>query len=189
VQQDIPEFVFEARLTPNLAAFLQTNSNKRDQICGDIDANGFDWQIWAVAGSGFLTDSYNLFATNVILPSLAFVYWSNDPAGDHETNINAITLTGSLLGQLIFGYLADKYGRRKLYGLELIVVIFGTLGFVQCSSGYNGSMDILAWIMFWRFFVGLGIGAEYPLSAVITAEYVSTSCLWIFVSITLTIVC
>ena len=26
--------------------------------------------------------------------------------------------------------------------------------------------------MFWRFFVGLGIGAEYPLSAVITAEYV-----------------
>ena len=33
-------------------------------------------------------------------------------------------------------------------------------------------MDILGWIMFWRFFVGLGIGAEYPLSAVITAEFV-----------------
>jgi MFS family permease len=52
------------------------------------------------------------------------------------------------------------------------VVIFGTLGLVQCSAGYNGSMSILGWIMFWRFFVGLGIGAEYPLSAVITAEYV-----------------
>ncbi|KAG0648410.1 Inorganic phosphate transporter [Hyphodiscus hymeniophilus] len=139
----------------DVAAHHETNTNKRDQICGDIDANGFDWQIWAVAGSGFFTDSYNLFATNVILPSLAFVYWTNDTNSDHETDINAVTLSGSLLGQLIFGFLADRFGRRKLYGLELIVVIFGTLG----------------WIMFWRFFVGLGIGAEYPLSAVITAEF------------------
>jgi MFS transporter, PHS family, inorganic phosphate transporter len=102
-------------------------------------------------------------------------------------------LTGSLLGQLIFGYLTDKFGRKRLYGVELLVVIFGTIGFVQCSAGYNnGSMSILGWIMFWRFFVGLGkrktktnisiydrlsnllsgIGAEYPLSAVITAESV-----------------
>jgi MFS transporter, PHS family, inorganic phosphate transporter len=126
-----------------------------------------------VAASGFFTDSYNLFATNVILPSLVFVYWTEDTSGDHETAINCITLAGSLLGQLIFGYLADRFGRRKLYGLELIVVIFGTLGMVQSSAGYNQqSMSILGWIMFWRFFVGLGIGAEYPLSAVITTESV-----------------
>lgn len=108
----------------------------------------------------------------MILPSLAFVYWADDPNSDHETEINAITLTGSLLGQLIFGFLADRFGRRKLYGMELVVAIFGTLGLVQCSAGYHGSMNILGWIMFWRFFVGLGIGAEYPLSAVITAECV-----------------
>jgi len=152
---------------------FQTNTNKREQICGDIDNNGFDWQIWAVAGSGFFTDSYNLFATNVILPSLAYVYWSDEQLrtnDNHETSINAITLAGSLLGQLIFGYLADQYGRRKLYGLELIVVIFGTLGLAQCSAGFNFSMKIQGWLMFWRFFQGLGIGAEHPLSAVITAE-------------------
>jgi PHS family inorganic phosphate transporter-like MFS transporter len=126
-----------------------------------------------VAGSGFFTDSYNLFATNVILPSLAYIYWANDRSSDHETDINSITLSGSLLGQLIFGFLADRFGRRKLYGGELIIVIFGTLGLLQCSAGYHGSMNILGWIMFWRFFVGLGIGAEYPLSAVITAEFVN----------------
>jgi len=59
-----------------------------------------------------------------------------------------------------------------MYGFELFIVIFGTLGLCQSSSGYNGSMSITSWIMFWRFFVGFGIGAEYPLSAVITAEYV-----------------
>jgi len=90
--------------------------------------------------------------------------------GNHEAILNAITLIGSLVGQLVFGYLADRYDWRSLYGLELIVVIFGTLG--VCSSGYNSSMNILAWIMFWRFIVGLGAGAGYPLSAVITAESV-----------------
>ncbi|KFZ22104.1 hypothetical protein V502_02886 [Pseudogymnoascus sp. VKM F-4520 (FW-2644)] len=148
----------------------ETNDDKREQICRDIDNNGFDWQIWAVAASGFFTDSYNLFATNVILPCLAFVYWSNDNTGN-ESKINIVTLVGSCLGQLIFGFLADKYGRRKLYGFELIVVIFGTLGVAQSSAGYNNSMSIRSWMMFWRFFVGVGIGAEYPLSAVITAEF------------------
>ncbi|OAF60213.1 hypothetical protein VC83_02945 [Pseudogymnoascus destructans] len=147
-----------------------TNDDKREQICRDIDNNGFDWQVWAVAASGFFTDSYNLFATNVILPCLAFVYWPDDNSG-REGKINIITLVGSCLGQLIFGFLADRYGRRKLYGFELIVVIFGTLGVAQSSAGYNDSMSILSWMMFWRFFVGVGIGAEYPLSAVITAEF------------------
>lgn len=36
------------------------------------------------------------------------------------------TLFDSVLEMLIFGFLADIYGRRKLYGLELIVVIFRT---------------------------------------------------------------
>ena len=71
---------------------------------------------------------------------------------------------------MIFGILADVYGRRRLYGLELAVVIFGTLGMAQASTGLNQSMNIMGWIIFWRFFMGLGIGAGYPLSAVITAE-------------------
>ena len=136
---------------------VKSNADKRRQICRELDSNGFDWQIWAVAGTGFLTDSYNLFSTNVILPSLAFIYWNKDVQSDHETAINAITLTGSLVGQLVFGFLTDRFGRKRLYGVELIVVIFGTIGFVQCSAGYNNeSMSILGWIMFWRFFVGLG---------------------------------
>ncbi len=84
-----------------------------------------------------------------------------------------MTLAGSAVGQLVFGILADKFGRRRLYGLELAVVIFATIGMAEASTGMNNSMDIMGWIIFWRFFIGLGIGAEYPLSAIITAEKVS----------------
>jgi hypothetical protein len=58
-----------------------------------------------VASSGFFTDSYNLFATNVILPSPAFIYWYSDSLGkatDVESAINMVTLAGSL-GFCLYG--------------------------------------------------------------------------------------
>jgi PHS family inorganic phosphate transporter-like MFS transporter len=139
-----------------------------------LDRQGFDIQVFLVSASGFFTDSYALFATNIILPSLAYIYWPSSSSNQPQLVINCVTLLGSVCGQALFGYLADRYGRRKLYGVELVVVIFGTLGMAQVSTGANKSMSVLWWIIFWRFNLGLGIGAEYPLSAVITAEFAST---------------
>jgi MFS transporter, PHS family, inorganic phosphate transporter len=121
-----------------------------------------------VAATGFFTDSYNLFATNVIIPILLKVYANQ--MSNHLNTLNLVTLAGSLVGQILFGVLADSYGRQRLYGIELIVVIFSTIGVTQSSSGVNGSMEIIGWLCAWRFIMGVAIGAEYPLSAVITAE-------------------
>ena len=95
-----------------------------------------------------------------------------------EITLNLVTLAGSVLGQLCFGYLADRYGRRALYGVELIIVIFSTIGISQAATGFtystpagpSSSMSVLGWLAAWRFAMGVGIGAEYPLSACITAE-------------------
>jgi PHS family inorganic phosphate transporter-like MFS transporter len=111
----------------------------------------------------------------VILPTLAYVYWPERTSLERESTINILTLTGGIVGQLLFGFLADRFGRQKLYGVELILVIISTLGLAQSSygvlnpDGKSGSMSILGWILTWRFVMGIGIGAEYPLSAVITA--------------------
>ena len=149
---------------------FQTRDQRRRHIRQTIDVNGFNWLVWAVAASGFFTDSYNLFATNVILPSLAFTYWPDSSSFWRETLLNCMTLAGSAVGQLIFGCLADRVGRTTLYGIELVIVIFSTILVSSAGTGYNGSMSIVAWLATWRFAMGLGIGAEYPLSAVIVAE-------------------
>lgn len=146
----------------------------REGVINIFDHNGFDFQVFIVAASGFLTDSYSLFATNVILPLLAFLYWPERKDRLPELYINVATLAGSVVGQLLFGWLTDRLGRRKLYGLELVLVIFATLGMSQASNGMYNNMDILSWMIFYRFFLGMGIGAEYPLSAVITAEFADT---------------
>lgn len=101
---------------------------------------------------------------------IQYVYW-NDGSGSHKaTFINIATLAGTLLGQVLFGFLADKKGRKTMYGVELLLLIMSTLGVVMASNGTHHSMDIFSWLIWWRVIVGIGVGADYPLSAVITAE-------------------
>ncbi|KAK3303018.1 major facilitator superfamily domain-containing protein [Chaetomium strumarium] len=159
---------------PQIPENLTTRQQKRRFIRRAIDSYGFRWLVFAVAASGFLTDSWNLFATNAILPSLAFVYWPEETNGWRESLINCMTLGGSLIGQLLFGFLADKYGRTRLYGIELVIVGFTTIALSASSTGFGNSIAVLPWLVAMRFLMGVGIGAEYPLSASICTEWAST---------------
>lgn len=141
-----------------------------------IEPHGFKWRIFVVAASGFLADSYAIFSTNVVSPALAYIYWQNDTNGTKGLVINVVTLFGSCIGMVSFGLLADLFGRKRLYGVELIIGIVATLGLTQVSAGYNQeSMNAFAWVVWWRLVLGVAIGAEYPLSALIAAEWSATS--------------
>ncbi|KAI2602302.1 MFS general substrate transporter [Hypoxylon sp. NC1633] len=136
--------------------------------------DGFQWKVWLVAASGFFTTSYSIFAVNVISPSLSYVY-QNPDGGPNQNSliINLTTLTGTMIGMLVFGHLADRYGRKAVYGLELSIVVVATIGMTTSSTGHS-SMNVYGWIGFWRALLGIGLGAEYPLSALIAAEWSST---------------
>ena len=112
-----------------------------------------------------------LFASNMALPMIDYVYWQTDTSTTNSTAINISTLAGTLFGQLLFGFLADKNGRKKMYGVELLLLITSTLGVAMASTGVHDSMSIFSWLIFWRIMVGIGVGGDYPLSAVITSEY------------------
>ncbi|KAL3472483.1 major facilitator superfamily domain-containing protein [Aspergillus californicus] len=144
------------------------------QIYETIDRQSFQWVVVLVAGVGFFLDGYTLFASNIALPMIAYVYWRDETSSFRLTCINIATLGGTLLGQVLFGYLADRNGRKKMYGVELALLITSTLGVVMASSGEHGSMSVFAWLVWWRIIVGIGVGADYPLSAVITSEFAPT---------------
>jgi MFS family permease len=61
----------------------------------------------------------------------------------------AIYITGAVSGALFFGYLTDRYGRKKLFLATLALYLCGD----HASSPW--------WFYLYRFFTGAGIGGEY----------------------------
>ena len=65
----------------------------------------------------------------------------------------AIYITGACLGALFFGQLTDRFGRKKLFMLTLVVYLIATVA---------TAFAFAPWYFFMaRFFTGAGIGGEY----------------------------
>lgn len=157
-----------------------TDVNERRRLAlSQIDHARFGWRhvrAIVVAGVGFFTDSYDIFAINLASAMLGVVFWLDNNKGkipsNSDTAIKVSTSGGTVIGQLAFGWLADHLGRKKMYGIELIIIIFGTLA--QALSSDSPAMSIVGVLVFWRVIMGIGIGGDYPLSSIITSEYVTT---------------
>ncbi|KAK6164464.1 hypothetical protein DH2020_001328 [Rehmannia glutinosa] len=83
--------------------------------------------------------------------------------------VNGVALIGTLAGQLFFGWLGDKMGRKKVYGVTLMLMC-GCSIFSGLSFGHEPK-TVMATLCFFRFWLGFGIGGDYPLSATIMSEY------------------
>ncbi|KAJ3059128.1 hypothetical protein HDU99_006487, partial [Rhizoclosmatium hyalinum] len=95
----------------------------------------------------------------------------NYPNGVHfDAWLKASTNWGNLIGQITFGIAGDSHGRKAVYGLELMVIIVCTIGTILTGNMVHGA-NILQVLSFWRFILGIGIGGDYPMSAVITSEF------------------
>ena len=136
-----------------------------------------DAQLYCVTGVGFFLDSYDLFIVNLVSPIWEYEYWGG-LTPSHKTHyppllrglVNSGANIGNIVGQLTFGYLGDIFGRRFVYGNELIV---GTVGLIMCIALPNGitpARSKMIWIFCWRILLGIGIGGDYPMSASIMAE-------------------
>ncbi|MFD9560884.1 MFS transporter [Streptomyces sp. NPDC059994] len=65
----------------------------------------------------------------------------------------ALYVAGACSGALFFGWLTDRYGRRKLFLITLAVYLAATAMTALSFSAW--------WFFLFRFFTGFGIGGEY----------------------------
>ncbi|KAM5544529.1 hypothetical protein V8D89_001427 [Ganoderma adspersum] len=156
---------------------------KRRAALAEIDQAKFSWfhiKVCMVAGVGFFTDAYDIFAINIASVMLGYVYGpvNRDHPGsqsltpNQDLGVKVATPVGTFVGQLLFGWLADVVGRKRMYGVELMLIIVATFG--QAVSGQAHAVSIIGVLIVWRFIMGVGIGGDYPLSAVISSEFAST---------------
>ncbi|KAJ1663485.1 hypothetical protein IW140_001169 [Coemansia sp. RSA 1813] len=155
----------------------------RHQALADIDNAKFGWfhvKACMVAGVGFFTDSYDIFAINLCSLIMGYVYYADAEGSAKNTTptnidvwIKGSTQLGCIVGQLLFGYLSDRLGRKRIYGVELIIIIVCTIGGAFAGGTVRGLS--VYWILFiWRLVLGIGIGGDYPVSAIITSEFATT---------------
>lgn len=74
---------------------------------------------------------------------------------NQDLGLKVATPVGTLIGQLLFGWLADVYGRKKMYGIELMIIIIATIG--QAVAGAAPAVTLLGVLIFWRTLMGVGI--------------------------------
>ena len=113
------------------------------------------WLLITLLSLGGMFEFYDLFMTAYVVPGLmksgllAHVGVSifNGPA-----LFVAATFTGLFIGTFVFGYVADRYGRRKIFTYSMLWYCAATLVMAFQDSGLGVSL--------WRLIAGIGIGVE-----------------------------
>jgi PHS family inorganic phosphate transporter-like MFS transporter len=133
-----------------------------------------------IAGMGLFTDSYDLFCIAPVMKLIGRVYydagWEKDgavrPGVTPPAVVSAtvgVALLGAVVGNLVFGALGDRVGRRRVYGACLLLMVCSSVG-----SGFSVCRTrgcALGSLCLFRFLLGVGIGGDYPLSATIMSEF------------------
>ena len=118
------------------------------------------WKILFISGMGFFTDAYDLFVIGIVA-TLITSEW--DIASYQKSLVSSLALLSSAAGALVFGKVADRLGRKKIYGYEVLVLAAGAIA-SALSPG-------IWWLIAFRVILGFGIGGDYPVSATIMSEY------------------
>jgi MFS family permease len=113
-----------------------------------------------VSGVGFFTDAYDLFVISTVA-ALVTIQWHLSTT--QTSWVTGSAILGAFVGAFLFGRLADVVGRKRVYVLVAGIMIVGALA-SAFASGF-------VWLVVARFVLGLGIGGDYPVSAVMMSEY------------------
>lgn len=128
-------------------------------MTGNSDFSKLEFKSVLTAGMGVFTDGYELYAISLVF---YFLQQYIKMSGLQEGFLIAGSYYGAALAALIMGYLSDKLGRKFIYGLDVTLMSIGIIGQAISQTYFE--------LLISRVILGLGIGADYVLSPIITAE-------------------
>src|SRR3954469_5448269 len=111
------------------------------------------------AALGWMLDAFD-----VMLYSLVLVHVMRDLGMTQKQAglLNTLTLVASGMGGLLFGFVADRIGRKRALMLSILT-------YSVCSFASGLSTSVLSLAVF-RFILGLGMGGEWNTGATLVAE-------------------
>jgi MFS family permease len=123
-----------------------TIGNRLDQL----PWTPFHTRVTLALGVGWLLDAFEVNVIGNVLGILKKLWRVTDI---QASALVTVWLVGIMLGALLFGYLADRFGRRKLFIFTLLLYSSCTV-ISAVSPGYY-------FFLIFRFLTAIGVGAEY----------------------------
>ncbi|WP_372898851.1 MFS transporter [Stieleria sp.] len=124
----------------------------------------YQWLILIIACAGWVFDVYEGQIFNITRSDMLLEVLDGDEAAAKTwgDNFLAIFLAGGTIGGLLFGSLADRWGRRP--------IMIATILMYSVFSGLTYFANDIYVIGVLRFLVALGIGGEWAVAASLVAE-------------------
>lgn len=128
-----------------------------------VPMTAMQWRIWVLASAGKFFEGLVVFMTGVALP-LIVQDFALTPA--QKGLVSAAPLAGIMVGAIAMGGLADIYGRRRMFVVEMVV-------FTLFLTGLAWSPNFL-WMLIFLFGVGLALGCDYPTAHLVISESIAS---------------
>lgn len=112
----------------------------------------FHWLVVIALGVTWILDGLEVTLVGSLAPAIA----GPDGLGLTAQQVGwtgSAYILGAVLGALVFGRLTDRFGRRRLFTITVLVYLVATI-----ASGF--AWDFWSFLLF-RFLTGAGIGGEY----------------------------
>lgn len=124
-------------------------------------------------GTALFSDGYQngvIGTVNTLIKRIYADDLSKQQLSRYSTAFSSIGFAGIVLGMLSFGFISDRWGRKAgMMIATLIVFVFACLSAGAYGAG-GSTVGMLQALSAYRFFGGIGIGAEYPSGSVAAAE-------------------
>jgi len=143
---------------------MATSRVPLDQVLSKIGVGCFHVRLWWICGFGFSAAAVEVVLMSFVFPQLARAPWY---LNEYQLGAMATAIgCGSIFGTTLFGVLADKYGRRPVFMVTVIIVaVFGIL------SSFSPSY---LWLIGLRFCVGFGYGGNIAVDFTLYSEFLPT---------------
>jgi len=119
------------------------------------------WIIFWLLALGLFVDSTEIFLGGGVAAALLRDGWSTL---ELNASFQFFTFLGLSIGAFTVGIVSDRYGRRFAFQFNLMV--FGLASFAAAAA------PSITWLIFFRFIMGLGLGAEILVGYTALAEFI-----------------
>lgn len=121
------------------------------------------FRIWALTCAGKFFEGMVVFMNGVAAPLIAVEFHLNTA---EQGVVTASSLAGILVGASALGSLADKYGRKRMFIIEMIL-------FTAFIIGLTLSPNFIT-LVICLFGAGLALGCDYPTGHMVISESIAT---------------